>query len=177
VWVADGYGASLVHRYDQDGSYLGTMDGAASGRVFDCPHGLAVTVSATGQLELYVADRANHRLVVLDPAGQVVRVVGEDELDSPSSMVILDRRLYVTELHGSVACFDDDRYRGTLDSNRPRSADEPGWPNLMAKDRQVEAPLPALGSFNSPHGIATDGTSLFLTEWCVGGRLLEITVA
>ena len=39
IWASDGYGESLIHRYNRDGEYLSTIDGTegAAGH-FDCPH-------------------------------------------------------------------------------------------------------------------------------------------
>ena len=42
VWVADGYGQSLVHRYDREGFYLGVIDGTEGAGRFDTPHGLLI---------------------------------------------------------------------------------------------------------------------------------------
>jgi len=43
VWVADGYGASLVHRYSAQGDLVGTIDGTEGAGHFDCPHGILET--------------------------------------------------------------------------------------------------------------------------------------
>jgi hypothetical protein len=43
VWVADGYGAGLVHRFSNDGTLELTLDGATEGvGRFACPHGCLV---------------------------------------------------------------------------------------------------------------------------------------
>ena len=49
VWVADGYGANHVHRYDRDGSYVSSINGE-EGTVgpFNCPHAIFVDTRKSG---------------------------------------------------------------------------------------------------------------------------------
>jgi hypothetical protein len=172
LWVADGYGQSLVHRYASDGTLLQTIDGAASGTRFDCPHGLLVR-STSDHTELYVADRGNRRIVVFDLAGSFGRVVGAEVLDSPSSMVDLDGHLVVTELFGAVAVFDGDDYAGHFGSSS-RDHQDPVWPNRHDDAGRTVAPEPFDGTFNSPHGLTTHDGDLYLTEWMIGGRVVRL---
>jgi hypothetical protein len=174
IWVADGYGASLLHRFADDGRYLQTIDGAASGVAFACPHGIALTTGGDA-VELYVADRGNCRLVVLDSVGSVVRTVGEGYLDSPSSLVFAGDRLFVTELFGSVSFFEHDSFMGRVDERRTRSHTEEHWPNIV-HEGVLGAPGHECDAFTSPHGIASNDTHLYLTEWHIGGRLLRLSL-
>jgi DNA-binding beta-propeller fold protein YncE len=179
VWVADGYGASLLHRYAADGTYLATVDGSDSGLAFSCPHGLMLTASDDGDggdTELYVADRSNHRIVVLDRDGGYRRAFGDDHLDSPSSLVRVGTRIYVTELFGGIACFDGEKFVQTLESSRTRSPQDPAWPNDLDDRGRTVAPALAPGALNSPHGITSDDTTLYWTEWLIGGRLIGLTL-
>ncbi len=58
IFVADGYGQSLVHRFAPDGSYLTTLDGEEGpGGRFNCPHGIMID-RRRDEPELLVADRA-----------------------------------------------------------------------------------------------------------------------
>jgi hypothetical protein len=172
LWVADGYGQSLVHRFASDGTLLRTVGGTASGIRFDCPHGLLVR--GTGDSgELYVADRGNRRIAVLDLEGAFRRMVGGHVLDSPSSMADLDGHLLVTELFGAVAVFDGDEYRGHVGSSSREPADV-GWPNRVDDDGNIVAPELLQGTFNSPHGITVHDGDVYLTEWCIGGRVVRL---
>lgn len=176
VWVADGYGANVVHRFRADGTYRGTVDGSGSGRAFDCPHGILLR-QAGDELEVVVADRSHHRLVRLDLQGQYKGEFGENNLDSPSSLTVLHGHLYVTELFGGIAEFDgDNNFMGTLEPKRVRSHDQPGWPNeLGSKEDTLAGPRLDPAVFNSPHGLTSHGNHLFMTEWIIGGRLARIT--
>ena len=83
IWVADGYGASLLHRFSKTGEWLATIDGSDSGTPFGTPHDVIID-RRRAEPELCVADRDNKRLVVLDLEGQFRRVVGDGALTSPN---------------------------------------------------------------------------------------------
>jgi hypothetical protein len=174
IWVADGYGANLVHRYSADGDHMATYDGTATGRPFQCPHGIAIHVGANGT-QVYIADRSNKRIVILAVDGTITHVFGEGELDSPSSIAFVGDELYVTELFGGVAHYTADGKRlGTIEPHRTRHPEEPGWPNVYGSDGTPTRPTSPTGFFNSPHGIVHHGGSLYITEWHIGGRLLRL---
>ncbi|MCM3487611.1 hypothetical protein [Kocuria rosea] len=160
LWVADGYGQNLVHRYSAQGRLLQTIDGTATGKHFDCPHGVWIRGN-NESAEVYVADRANRRLV------------GADALNSPSSMVDLHGYLFVTELFGALAVFDGDDYIGHWGSSS-RNPQDPIWPNRYDDAGQTVAPPLHDRTFNSPHGITTHNGDLYLTEWLIGGRIIRL---
>ncbi|HEY1919790.1 MAG TPA: hypothetical protein VGH27_29815 [Streptosporangiaceae bacterium] len=173
VWVADGYGASLLHRFRSDGTHRATIDGGASGRTFDTPHDVMID-TRRGAPELYVADRANRRIVVLDLEGRFLRTVGEGVLSSPSAFAVSEDLLFVAELYGSLAVFDrDDRFEGFVcwgdDHNRE------GWPNTVDGAGAVTRPPLRPGALNSPHGLAVDQQgAVYVTEWLIGGRVVRL---
>lgn len=175
IWVADGYGLSWVHRFDRGGRLISSHDGAATGTPFDCPHGIMLR-AADHELEVLIADRANHRIVVLDTEGTLLEVFGTDHLDSPSAMTELNGDLFVTELHGGIARFDPEhRFLGSLEPHRPRSEQEPSWPNQPGCTADsLRAPRLVSGFFNSPHGITAHDGHLYFTEWLIGGRLIRL---
>jgi len=72
IYVADGYAASRIHRFDRDGKPLGRWGepGAAPGQ-FTTPHG--IWVLADGRVA--VTDRENNRLQIFSPAGDVLAVI------------------------------------------------------------------------------------------------------
>ncbi|MCG3136780.1 MAG: hypothetical protein HJJLKODD_00616 [Phycisphaerae bacterium] len=73
LWVSDSR-RHLLHRYDlQTDAYLGTVGSAGSGKgQFSYPAGLAVGPDGL----IYVADRMNHRVQLLDAEGHYVRSIG-----------------------------------------------------------------------------------------------------
>ena len=177
IWVADGYGQSLVHHFDRFGRIMDSFDGSASNTRFNCPHGIMTRPRIDGHgAEIVVADRANRRIVTLTERGDLIAEFGADVLDSPSSLVMHRGELFVTELHGGIARFSrSNEFLGTIEASRARHPGEPGWPNSLENSGALCAPNLSHRAFNSPHGIASDGASLFVTEWLIGGRLLQIT--
>lgn len=177
VWVVDGYGQSLLHRFSREGRCLATVDGSESGTCFSTPHDLLID-RRRGFPEIYVADRSNARLVVLDLKGRLLRVAGEGVLSSPSGLATSGSLLFVAELRGRLAVLDaTDRLVGYLGASD--APERLGWPNAL-NDRGDTIRVPDLtaGSFNSPHGIDTDRAgAVYVSEWLVGGRIVRLTPA
>ncbi len=174
IWVADGYGKSLLHRFTRDGELLATLDGSESGTVFNTPHDVVID-RRRATPELYVADRTNRRIAVFGLGGDYLRDVGAGVLTSPSGIATSGDLLLVTELHGSIAVFDgDDELIGRLGETQQQESEV--WPNALdGSGNAVRPPNLLDGQFNSPHGVATDprGT-VYVTEWLIGGRLVRL---
>jgi DNA-binding beta-propeller fold protein YncE len=169
IWVADGYGESLVHLFDADGTYVRTLQGP-----FNCPHGLLID-RRRGKPELYVADRENGRLQVYNLDGELCRTVGEGVLRRPSALATSRDLLIVAELEARLAVFDlDDNlvcYLGADDE----ASNRPGWPNALTPEGRTVRPTLNVGRFNSPHGLATDAEgNLVVVEWLIGGRVTRL---
>ncbi len=176
VWVADGYGQSLVHRYRADGSYVSTLSGeeGRAGR-FNCPHGVFID-RRRGDPELWVADRGNARAQVYDLDGVWLRSVGDGFLNSPSAFVADGPNIVVGELFARLAILDpDDRLVGYLGENG-EVRQTPGWPNALdASEHPSRTPHLRPGHFNSPHGLTADSSgNLYVAEWLIGGRMVKL---
>lgn len=174
VWVADGYGESLVHRFDSSGMLIQTLGDDASGVAFDCPHGLVVDARSDGAAQVVVADRGNKRLVWLTAEGRVAREVHDSAMTAPSCLAFRGDDLLVTDLVGGLRALDrDDRGRWIAEPPAEVTMTHP-WPNALGTDG-IQRPYLHANQLNSPHGItvAADG-DLYLTEWLIGGRHLRI---
>jgi hypothetical protein len=180
VWVADGYGESVVHRFarfSKNGEYLGTLDGEdrVDGR-FATPHGLWFDTRKS-EPELYVADRGNRRIQVFDAEGRFKRLFGQDFLSSPSAFAGLnDGTLVVAELRARLAVLDpDDRLIGYLGADEAVCG-RPGWPNARTAAGEIVRPTSLTpGKFNSPHGLAADRAgNVYVAEWLIGGRVTQL---
>jgi hypothetical protein len=176
IWIADGYGQNLVHRYSKEGDYLGSINGSeGTAGAFSCPH--AVFVDTRKDVpELYIADRTNRRIQVYDLEGTFKRSFGADFLTSPSAFAVAGDRMFVAELRARVTILDaSDRLVGYLGENEAVCAVE-GWPNM--KDSRGQTVRPghlAPGKFNSPHGIAVDSRGdVYVVEWLIGGRYTKL---
>ncbi len=175
VWVADGYGAYLVHRFDREGHYLSTLSGEEGAGRFDCPHGIFID-RRKPMPELYVADRSNGRFQVYDLEGRFKRVFGSEFLTTPSAMVTYQDVMVVAELRARITLLDvEDRLLGYLGDNEAVSHQD-GWPNTLDKRGQI-IPSDRLepGKFNSPHGLGVDHDgNLYVSEWLIGGRYIKL---
>ena len=175
VWVADGYGESYVHRFSNSGDYLNSINGEEGAGRFNCPHGIFIDLRKE-EPELYVADRANHRVQVYDMEGEFKRSFGDNFLTSPSGFVTDGDLMVVAELRARLAVLDrDDNLVCYLGDNEGVGVND-GWPNGKNQTGDtVPTGLLQPGLFNSPHGMAVDRQgNLFVAEWLIGGRFVRL---
>ncbi len=176
VWVADGYGASYVHRYDRAGNYLSSINGEeGDAGAFDCPHAIFVD-RRCGAPELYVADRSNSRVQVYDMDGRFKRVFGTDFLTSPSGFATHGDQMIIAELQARLTVLNAaDRLVCYLGDNA-EVCDVAGWPNNRNEAGEVvPTSLLEQGKFNSPHGMAVDADgNIYVAEWLIGGRFVKL---
>jgi hypothetical protein len=179
VWVGDGYGQSLVHRYRSDGTYVGALTGdEGEAGPFDCPHAVFID-RRHGDPLLLVADRGNGRVQVYDLDGSWLRTLGDDFLNSPSAFATYGPNLVIGELYARLAVIGpDDRLVCYLGENAEVCRLE-GWPNeVSAEHHPVRTSHLEPGRFNSPHGLAVDADgNLYVAEWLIGGRMIKLARA
>jgi hypothetical protein len=175
IWVADGYGESYVHRFGKSGEYLGSINGEEGAGRFNCPHGIFID-RRKEEPELYVSDRANHRVQVYDMEGRFIRSFGDDFLSSPSGFVTDGDLMVVAELRARLAVLDlGDNLVCYLGDNEDVCVND-GWPNGKNQGGDIiPTGLLRPGLFNSPHGMAVDRQgNLFVAEWLIGGRFVKL---
>lgn len=178
IWVADGYGAWLVHRYSARGEYQLTIDGTEGAGRFREPHGINFATGPAGP-ELFITDRANHRIVVYDGAGRFRR--SSLTTHSPCGFDFHDGLTVVPELFTGVKLLDQRSLTSVAEVGRnPAVAPRPdggwwppispaGWPDLAGTG------LVKPDVFNSPHGacFAANG-DIYVVEWIIGGRITKL---
>ena len=181
IWIADGYGQSLLHRYRADGTYVQSLSGEESdaGRL-KTPHALWID-RRKAEPELYVGDRSNARIVVYDLDGRFKRTIGPEvnggALHTPTAFGGHGDLLFVCEFRAArITVMDaDDRIVTYLGANEP-IVQVDGWPNR--KDASGEPIRPAdvpPGLFNGPHACAADANgNLYVAEWVIGGRYTKL---
>jgi hypothetical protein len=178
IWVADGYGESLVHRYRRDGTYVSSLNGEEGAGRFKCPHAVFIDRRRSGH-QLWVADRENGRVQVFRLDGSFLRVVGEPFLDSPSAFALYGDNMVVAELRARLAVLGpEDGLVGYLGENG-EVCQRPGWPNgIDDLEHPVRMPHLQHGRFNSPHGLVADADgNLYVAEWLIGGRMIKLVPA
>ncbi|MGX7678631.1 hypothetical protein ACSMXN_07010 [Jatrophihabitans sp. DSM 45814] len=182
IWVADGYGSSLVHRFDRNGSHLMTLTGEEGAGRFACPHAVFIMRRPDSDAELYIADRENRRVQVYNLEGRYVRSFGDEFLSSPSGFAKWGETLVVAELYGRLALVDaHDTLLGYIGGPTSTTAplgwpERPGWPNALSDEGHAVAAVPDDHQpFNSPHSVAVDADgNLYVSEWLLGGRYSKI---
>lgn len=167
IWVADGYGSGLVHRFDRLGNYMHSISGeeGRSGK-FDCPHGIMFDYRS-GRPELTIADRGNKQFQVYDQDGSFVRSFN-DGITCPCASLIIGSELFVPELNAKVTVLDrNNKLVCHLGDNEPTCSVK-GWPDHPRE-------LIVAGKFNSPHSMAADAMgNLYVVEWIMGGRITKL---
>jgi len=166
IWVADGYGAHLVHRYDAGGRQIQTIDGTDGAGRFKCPHGLALDTRGS-EPEIYIADRGNKRFQVYGTDGRYRRSFGEDFLTSPDVSFSAGKLLVVPELISRVSILDHNDQPVALFGANDDVNHLPGWPNNRENVTS--------GKFNSPHSATADSAgNIYVVEWITGGRITKL---
>lgn len=172
IWLADGYGLDLVHRYDRHGNHHSTLDGTEGLGRFSQPH--SIVIDRRGQIPtLLVADRGNSRIQAFNLDGVFLGAIGTGHLSSPSGLAVGGAFLYVADLHAGIQVFD---LNGALVRTVAPGLDSrpPGWPNELDSSGLPKRPRLSTGVLNSPHAIAVDDSgTVVVSEWCIGGRLVR----
>jgi len=167
IWVADGYGMSLVHRFDRMGRYQGTVSGE-EGRAgkFNCPHGVMFDYRS-GKPELTIADRGNKQFQVYDQNGIFLRTFN-DGISCPCAAIMGGSELIIPELNAKLTVLDRNNRLVCHLGDNEQTCSVKGWPDHPRS--RIEQ-----GKFNSPHAVAADAAgNLFIVEWIVGGRITKL---
>jgi len=147
IYVSDGYGNSLVHKFSADGELLLSWGepGSEVGQ-FKLPHSVIVDKEE----QVYVADRENHRIQIFTPEGEFITMW--TGFHQPTDLFIdADDNLYVSELQHRVSIV-------SLDGK------------ILARIGGEENRTP--GQFVAPHGVWTDSEdSLYVGEVLEGQRI------
>jgi hypothetical protein len=166
IYVADGYGASVIHVYSAERKYLKTIGtrGEGDGQFKTC-HGIALD-TRFGAPRLLVCDRENRRLVHLDLDGKWLGVVTKD-LRRPCAVSIQGDNVAVAELEGRVVIVDKaGKVAATLGDN----PDQKQWAAFKLEPEHWRD-----GIFIAPHGVSFDRDgNLFVQDWNFAGRLTKL---
>lgn len=168
-FLADGYGAFHIHRYDKDGKWLKSFGGAGKGEgTFNTPHGLWVDDRNAAAPKLVVTDRANNTLQIFDMEGKYERTIPGFGL--PANVDRQGDLLLVPELKARVSLLDKDYKtvsqlgsdveRIMADSKNTIRQDESKWLD---------------GKFVHPHDACFDRAgNIYVAEWVKTGRVTKL---
>ena len=163
IFIADGYGANYVLKFDKDRKFVKAFGGPGEeeGKFNTC-HGIAFDPRQARPL-LLVCNRNSNRVEHWDLDGNFVKVIQKD-MRMPAAVHIRGDYAVFAELQGRVTVLDKE---GAIvaqvgDNPNPRHRANYG----LAQDQWKE------GVCNSPHGASIDRDgNLLVAEWTQFGRL------
>jgi hypothetical protein len=160
IYVVDGYGSQLVHRFTKDFKLVKTIGGPGKDHgKFNVCHGVWVS-TLKAEPEVYIADRANNRLEVYSLELAYKRTLPDFLL--PCCFYQHKGHLYVPELGGRVSILDD------KDKVVARLGDG------MKVDDIRKHP----DKFATPHALTVDSRgNLYVIEWVDFGRPRKFLLA
>jgi hypothetical protein len=168
-FVADGYGAYVVHVYDKDANYKSTFgkEGKEAGQ-FQLPHGVWTDNRKGREPSIVVADRVNHRLQWFTPDGKHLETIGDFLL--PANVDTFGGLMLVPELQARVTLLD------AKNKVVARLGDDAVWRENVLKMEARKTPenCPP-GKFLHPHDACFDADgNIFVAEWVAGGRVSKL---
>jgi DNA-binding beta-propeller fold protein YncE len=155
IYVVDGYGSQLLHRFDKNFKLKKTVGGPgkAHGQFNTC-HGIWIS-TLRKEPEVYVADRANNRVEIYSLDLTYLRTISGFRL--PCCFYQHGGLLYVPEMGARVSILGPD------DTIVARMGD--------GADVQPHEIQQYPNKFNTPHALAlSSGGDLYVIEWVYFGR-------
>jgi hypothetical protein len=168
-YVADGYGAYVIHRYDRDANYQGTFGdtGKADGQ-FDLPHGIWIDNRPGKEPSIVVADRVNGRLQWFSFDGNHLQTVGGFLL--PANVDSFGDLLLVPDLQARVTLLDG------KNNVVAQLGEDAAWrENVMKMEARKKPEQCPAGKFLHPHDACFDAHgNIFIAEWVATGRVTKL---
>ena len=170
-YLADGYGAFAIHRYDREGNWQSVFGGPGKGDgQFNLPHGLWLDDRGPGEDSLVVADRVNGRLQWFSLAGEHLKTL--DGFLLPANIDIFEDLLLVPDLSARVTLLDRDN------NVLVQLGEDPAWRKTVLKDGMALRGRPQdwqAGKFLHPHDACFDREgNILVAEWVATGRITRL---
>ena len=163
IFVADGYGANYVLKFDKDRKFVKAFGGPGKeeGKFQTC-HGIGLDTRQSKPL-LLVCNRNNNRVEHWDLDGNFVRVIQKD-LRMPAAVHIRGDYAVFPELQGRVTVLNKDGSIAAQVGDNPNEKQRANYG--LPKDQWKD------GICNSPHGASIDKDgNLLVAEWSAHGHL------
>jgi hypothetical protein len=169
-YLADGYGAHTIHRYDAAGKWQSSFgkSGKKDGE-FNLPHGLWIDDRGEGEASVVVADRANNRLQWFSLDGKHQKTLGGFIV--PANVDRYGDLLLVPDLSARITLLD-------ADNTLIHLAEDDAWrKEVLAKGKRLrrEPARWAAGKFVHPHDACFDADgNIIVAEWVSTGRVSKL---
>ena len=163
IFVADGYGANYVLKFDKSRKFIKAFGGPGTeeGKFKTC-HGIALDTRLDKPL-LLVCNRNNNRVEYWDLEGNFVKVIQKD-LRMPAAVHIRGDYAVIPELQGRVTVLDKAGKIVAQVGDNPIATQRANFG--LAPDQWKD------GICNSPHGASIDKEGdLIVSEWSKFGHL------
>jgi hypothetical protein len=170
-FLADGYGAYRIHRYDKNGKWLSMFGepGKGDGQ-FNTPHGICIDNRPGKEPTVAVCDRANGRLQWFTFEGKHLRT--QDGFILPANLDTYKEVMLVPDLSARVTL---------LDGNNKVLAhlgEDSEWRKEVTKDGNKMRSQPErwlAGKFVHPHDACFDHDgNILVAEWVATGRVTKL---
>ncbi|MCA9188151.1 MAG: peptidase [Pirellulaceae bacterium] len=171
-YLADGYGAWCVHRYDAHGKWLSKFGSVGTGDgQFQTPHGIWIDDRRGRSPSVVVADRANGRLQWFSLDGEHQHTM--DGFFLPANIDTFGELMLIPDLQARVTLLDGDN------NIVAQLGDDEAWRGEVMKDNRAMRSHPdqwQAGRFIHPHDACFDHDgNIFVAEWVAGGRITKMT--
>lgn len=163
IFVADGYGANYVLKFDKDRKFVKAFGGPGKeeGKFQTC-HGIALDTRQDKPL-LLVCNRNNNRVEYWDLDGNFVKII-QKNLRMPAAVHIRGDHAVFPELQGRVTVLDQ---AGSIVAQVGDNPNEKQRANFGLPQDQWKP-----GICNSPHGASIDmDGNLIVAEWSQFGHV------
>ena len=168
-FLADGYGAFQIHRYDKDGKWLSCFGGEGAGKgTFNTPHGIWIDRRPNREPRIVVTDRAHNTLQFFTLDGKYVETLTGFGL--PANVDSQGDMLLVPELLGSVTLLGaDNQVLARLGDDKQRIVDDKGFSIRGDESKWND------GKFVHPHDACFDTNGdIYVAEWVNTGRITKL---
>jgi hypothetical protein len=170
-FLADGYGAYVIHRYDRDGEWQFAFGGPGKeDGQFQLPHGLWIDDRGTGEASLVVADRVNGRLQWFSLNGKHLQT--RDGFILPANADVYGELLLVPDLSARITLL------GRENKVLTQMGEDSDWRKAVLKDAMALRNQPDQwqdGKFLHPHDACFDREgNILVAEWVATGRITRL---
>jgi len=167
IFIADGYGSSVIFKYDKTGTFIKQfgLRGRAEGQ-FITSHGLTIDARDPSNPLLMVCDRENLRLQHFDLDGNFVNVA-INGLRRPCAAAIWKDYVLVAELAGRAVILDKDNQIISVLGDNPDTTQRAKF--------EVPPEQWQNGVFAAPHGCSFDHEgNIYIQDWNKWGRITKL---